>query len=76
MFLHAEWKTSFNSSTLPCIVESRRYHQPYRGAVVSLITTGRGVKFMKIEIENEEFVDYVKTHGGVISIGNFYQVVG
>jgi len=32
--------------------------------------------FMKIEIENKEFVEYVKTHGGVISIGNYYQVVG
>jgi len=31
---------------------------------------------MKIEIENIKFIEYIKAHGGVISIGNFYQVVG
>lgn len=31
---------------------------------------------MKLEIENKHFKEYVKTHGGVISIGNYYQVKG
>jgi len=31
---------------------------------------------LELEIKNREFLEYVKRQGGVISIGNFYQIKG
>ncbi len=31
---------------------------------------------MELEIRNKKFLEYVKHQGGVISIGNFYQIKG
>ena len=31
---------------------------------------------MELDIKNDEFILYVKRHGGVISIGDFYQIKG
>ncbi len=30
----------------------------------------------ELDIKNDEFLKYVKMHGGVISIGDFYQIKG
>jgi len=31
---------------------------------------------MKLEIRSEQFKEYVKQRGGIISIGNYFQVKG
>ena len=31
---------------------------------------------MELEIKNREFLEYIKRQGGVISIGDFYQIKG
>lgn len=31
---------------------------------------------LELIIENEELINYTKKHGGVLSIGNYYQIKG
>ncbi len=31
---------------------------------------------LELIIENEELINYTKMHGGVLSIGNYYQIKG